>query len=97
NAEDVYYFFVEWLPDFEKRGIVRLSPRLASQRIQEQPKIALDFQGGFLDISFDFSSLDEKDIDKALDALLDNQSYFVNKKGKLLVFDEETQKVSKVL
>ncbi|MGC4388864.1 SNF2 helicase associated domain-containing protein, partial [Streptococcus suis] len=56
-----------------------------------------DFQGGFLDISFDFSSLDEKDIDKALDALLDNQSYFVNKKGKLLVFDEETQKVSKVL
>lgn len=97
NAEDVYYFFVEWLPEFEKRGVVHLSPRLASQRIQEQPKIALDFQGGFLDISFDFSSLDEKDIDKALDALLDNQSYFVNKKGKLLVFDEDTQKVSKVL
>lgn len=88
---------MEWLPEFEKRGVVHLSPRLASQRIQEQPRIALDFQGGFLDISFDFSSLDEKDIDKALDALLDNQSYFVNKKGKLLVFDEDTQKVSKVL
>ncbi|MCS4488851.1 DEAD/DEAH box helicase [Streptococcus sciuri] len=97
NAEALYTFFVEWIPEFEKRGVVHLSKSLERRRSLEQPQIYLDFQGGFLDVSFDFSSLDEKDINQALDALFDNQPYFVSGDGKLLVFDEGTQKVSQTL
>ena len=47
-----------------------------------------------MDISFDFSTIVEDDIDDALTALFQNNSYFVSQSGQLVVFDEETQKVS---
>ncbi|MFS1663036.1 SNF2-related protein [Streptococcus sp. zg-JUN1979] len=98
GTKELYHFFTQLVPECQKRGVVHLSETLDARRIKERPKINFDInKSGFLEVSFDFSDLAEDDIDQALSALLDNQAYFVDKTGKMLVFDEQMKKVSKHL
>ena len=97
KAQELYRFFTEMLNHFERIGRVTLSPSLEALRYLEKPRIDIKTAQGLLDISFDFSSIFEGDIDDALTALFENRSYFVSKSGKLVLFDEETQKVSQAL
>ena len=66
-------------------------------RVEQSPQIQVERQGNLLDISFDFSSLDDEDVDHALEALMDRAPYFVNRSGQLIVFDEGTQRISESL
>ncbi|EHJ52728.1 DEAD/DEAH box helicase [Streptococcus macacae] len=97
DANEWYLFFTETLPHFSHFGDVLLSPRLREMRYLEAPKVDVQMNQGLLDISFDFSTVIEDDIDTALTALFEHKPYFINKSGKLVVFDEEAQKVSQVL
>ena len=95
--EELYNFFTETLSHFERFGKVLLSPSIEALRYLEKPQIDIKTEQGLLDISFDFSTIFENDIDNALTALFENHSYFVSQSGKLIIFDEETQKVSQAL
>ena len=96
-SEELYDFFTTILSQFEHLGKVTLSEELEDMRYFERPQVSIQRQGALLDISFDFSNVFENDIDEALEALFENHPYFINKKGKLIVFDEETQRVSDTL
>ncbi|GFE46642.1 putative SNF helicase [Streptococcus canis] len=97
STEDRYAFFAEILPYFERLGTVQVSSAVQGLRFKETPRIAIERKGGLLDISFDFSTIVEDDIDDALAALFQNNPYFVSQTGQLVVFDDETQKISQSL
>lgn len=97
SPRDLYAFFTEALPYFEGLGKVHLSAAVEALRFSEAPRININHSGGLLDVSFDFSSVFEDDINDALTALFNNNPYFVSESGKLVVFDEETQKISQSL
>lgn len=97
QTSEWYDFFHVALPAFRKNGKVHLSERLEAMYVQESPQMTITTDGSLLDISFDFSQLDQADINQAVEALLTQQPYFVNQTGKVVVFDDETQKVSQVL
>ena len=96
-GKDLYHFFDKTLKAFEKFGRVTLSERFEAMRLLERPHIDVKTNRGLLEVSFDFSKLDKEDINQALDALFSNQTYFVSQSGRLVVFDDETQKVSHTL
>lgn len=97
TPEAIYHFFSQTLPRLEKLGRVTVSEELAEKGMSQAPKLTVDSQGGLLDISFDFSDIDASDIDDALRALMSQAPYFVGKTGKLLIFDDETKRISQVL
>lgn len=97
SSDDLVQFFQTSLPKFRQLGAVKLSERLETMRVVERPKVRVERQGGLLDVSFDFTELGEEDVDQALQALFDNQAYFIAQSGKMVVFDQETQKISKSL
>ncbi|HEQ6861487.1 TPA: DEAD/DEAH box helicase [Streptococcus pyogenes] len=97
SAKELYTFFEETVPCFERLGNVALSTAIQALQVKEMPKIAIKRNQGLLDISFDFSTIIENDIDQAVTALFQNNPYFVSQTGQLVVFDDETQKVSKSL
>ena len=53
--------------------------------------------GSLLEIGFDFESVDPAEVDQVLKALVGQEDYFVSHTGKVLVFDEETKKISRAL
>ncbi|MBM7643691.1 DEAD/DEAH box helicase [Streptococcus loxodontisalivarius] len=97
TAQTIYDFFNRTLIRFERLGKVRVSEDLENLRSIENPNVSIRKNGGLLDISFDFAQVQEDDIDQALEALFTNEPYFISKTGQLVVFDEETQKVSQAL
>ena len=78
-------------------GKVIVSENLAALYQVERPTISIQTNGGLLDIGFDFTSIDQAEVDDALAALFSTNDYFISKSGKVLVFDEETKRVSKTL
>lgn len=97
SRDNLVTFFQKTLPKFRKLGKVILSEPLENLQIMERPQLRIERQGGLLDVAFDFTQLDEQDIDQALQALFDNQTYFIAQSGQLVVFEQETQKISKSL
>ncbi|MGV3010266.1 DEAD/DEAH box helicase [Streptococcus thoraltensis] len=97
SSDDLVQFFQTSLPKFHQLGAIKISERLEAMKVVERPKVRVERQGGLLDVSFDFTQLGEEDVDKALQALFDNQSYFIAQSGKMVVFDQETQRISKSL
>lgn len=97
SQTDLVDFFQKTLPRFRQQGTVKLSDALNSRQVVEHPQLRIERQGGLLEVSFDFTQLQEEDIDQALDALFANQSYFMAPSGQVVVFDQETQKISKTL
>ncbi|MGT2908203.1 DEAD/DEAH box helicase [Streptococcus dentiloxodontae] len=97
TAEELYNFFMESLPAFKAAGQVTVSQELEAQRLLERPQVQVGRNGSLLDISFDFSDLADVDVDQALQALMANTPYFVNRTGQLIIFDEETHRISESL
>ncbi|MGT2930260.1 DEAD/DEAH box helicase [Streptococcus dentasini] len=96
-GEELYNFFTRTIPRLQNLGQVHLSETLDALRYYESPQVKISAQQGLLDVSFDFSSIYEGDINQALQALFKNEPYYVNDQGRLVVFDEETQKISRTL
>ena len=97
SNQELYDFFINTLPAFENAGPVLIGQELRDLRVEQSPQIQVERQGNLLEISFDFSSLDDGDVDHALEALMDRAPYFVNRSGQLIVFDEGTQRISESL
>ena len=95
--QDVYTFFTHTMEKFRSLGRVEISPSLLALYQVEKPKIAIETKGSLLEIGFDFTNIDPAEVDDALSALFESRDYFVSQSGKVLVFDEETKKVSQTL
>ena len=57
--------FTSTLSDFENAGTVLIGQELRDLRVEQSPQVQVERQGNLLDISFDFSSLDDEDVDHA--------------------------------
>ncbi|MBJ8326101.1 DEAD/DEAH box helicase [Streptococcus pacificus] len=97
EKEELYAFFEGTLKRFEAIGTVRLSERLSQLKQVEKPSVTIHTTGNLLDISFDFSTIAKGDIKKALEALVNKEDYIISQSGQLILFDDDTQKVSQVL
>lgn len=97
QPQELYSFFTSTLPRFKRLGKIIVSENLAALYQVERPTISIQTNGGLLDIGFDFTSIDQAEVDDALAALFSTNDYFISKSGKVLVFDEETKRVSKTL
>lgn len=97
SSQELYDFFTNTIPAFENAGTVLIGETLRDLRVEQSPQVQVERQGNLLDISFDFSSLDDEDVDHALEALMESAPYFINRSGQLIVFDEATHRVSESL
>ncbi len=97
SPDALYRFFSQEVPDFKRYGEVTLSESLESQRDITQLQLDVSTQANLLDISFDFSGVAESDVDQAMEALLNQEDYYLANNGRLVVFDEETKALSQSL
>ena len=65
SNQELYDFFINTLPAFENAGPVLIGQELRDLRVEQSPQIQVERQGNLLEISFDFSSLDDEDVDHA--------------------------------
>ena len=97
QPQEIYSFFTVALPHFRHLGRVSVAENLTALYQVERPAVSVQTNGGLLDIGFDFTSIDQTEVDDALEALFSANDYFISRSGKVLVFDEETKRVSKTL
>ncbi|HFU4377581.1 TPA: SNF2-related protein [Streptococcus suis] len=97
GQQEVYPFFRQQLPLLERMGQVRLSEDLQSLLVEVKPQLEIVRNGSLLDISFDLTGIAQSEIDQALEALLNQEDHYTSPSGKVLVFDEETKKISQTL
>lgn len=97
QPQEIYSFFTVALPHFRRLGKVSVAENLTVLYQVERPAVSVQTNGGLLDIGFDFTSIDQTEVDDALEALFSANDYFISRSGKVLVFDEETKRVSKTL
>lgn len=68
QPQEIYSFFTSILPRFRRLGKV-LAESLTALYQVERPAVSVQTNGGLLDIGFDFTSIDQTEVDDALEAL----------------------------
>ncbi|HFI0415121.1 TPA: DEAD/DEAH box helicase [Streptococcus suis] len=97
SQTELYPFFRQQVPALQKMGKVVLSDDIQDLLVEAKPQIEVTRNGSLLDISFDLSEVDPIEIDQAIQALLNQEDYYTSTSGKVLVFDEDTKKISQTL
>ncbi|MDQ0222225.1 DEAD/DEAH box helicase [Streptococcus moroccensis] len=96
-SQDFYDFYTRTLPAFEEFGEVVLSETVTETFSPSQARLHLDLTGDFLDVAFDFQDVKKEEISAAYEALQSEQSFYVTESGKMIIFDEETNRVNQTL
>lgn len=96
-VQERYSFLTDGLAELRALGKLSLSPEVADLLVEEGPQISVSTSGTLLDVSFDFSGIAEDEIEAATQALLAQEAYFTSQTGRVLVFDEESRKISQSL
>ena len=76
---------------------VHLSDKLQALSHTEPPRVSVGMNGGLLDIGFDFTGIDQSEVDDVLDSLMSQKDYFISKTGQVLIFDENSKRISQTL
>ena len=95
--KQIYPFFQQTLPLFEQLGEVDASEKLLDLYQVEKPKIDIQTSGRLLEIGFEFDSIDPSEVDQVMSALIEKNDYYISQTGKVLIFDEETKRISQTL
>lgn len=95
--KQIYPFFQQTLPLFEQLGEVEVSEKLLDLYQVEKPKIDIQTSGRLLEIGFEFDSIDPSEVDQVMTALIEKNDYYISQTGKVLIFDEETKRISQTL
>ena len=95
--KQIYPFFQQTLPLFEQLGEVEVSEKLLDLYQVEKPKIDIQTSGRLLEIGFEFDSIDPSEVDQVMSALIEKNDYYISQTGKVLIFDEETKRISQTL
>ena len=96
-SKQIYPFFQQTLPLFEQLGEVEVSEKLLDLYQVEKPKIDIQTSGRLLEIGFEFDSIDPSEVDQVMSALIEKNDYYISQTGKVLIFDEETKRISQTL
>lgn len=101
KGEKLYQFFQTELPAFRRVAEIRIGKKLRElflDAAQHQPQLTVDQQGSWLDIRFDITGINEKEIDAVLNSLLRNDRFYTLESGEILSFDsEEFQAASELI
>ncbi len=95
--KQIYPFFQQTLPLFEQLGEVDVSEKLLDLYQVEKPKIDIQTSGRLLEIGFEFDSINPSEVDQVMSALIEKNDYYISQSGKVLIFDEETKRISQTL
>ena len=95
--KQIYPFFQQTLPLFEQLGEVEVSEKLLDLYQVEKPKIDIQTSGRLLEIGFEFDSIDPSEVYQVMSALIEKNDYYISQTGKVLIFDEETKRISQTL
>ena len=95
--KQIYPFFQQTLPLFEELGEVEVSDKLLDLYQVEKPTIAIQTSGRLLEIGFEFDSIDPSEVEQVMSALIEKNDYYISQTGKVLIFDEETKRISQTL
>ncbi|MTW28344.1 helicase, partial [Streptococcus pneumoniae] len=87
-------FFLKELPRFRTLGQVQLDESLEKLLVEDPAVIDIFDDESFLSVQFDFSMISEDEVEKAIQALWNQESHYQTKQGKVLVFDDESLKVA---
>lgn len=90
-------FFSQILPALKALGQVTLSDDLAAYHQVATPQFSVHREGHWLEVDFDFSNIEEADVNQALAALASSADYFVTQAGQYVVFDEKTKQMAQTL
>lgn len=97
GRSEAYPFFRQQLPLLKKMGQVYLSEELQSMLVESKPLIEIVRNGSLLDISFDLTGIDQAEIDQAIQSILNQEDHYTSPSGKVVMFNEETRKISQTL
>lgn len=97
KANEIYRFFTQTIPALGSLGDTRVSERLMELYYVEKPQVTVQADEGLLSIGFSFDSIDQSEIDDALESLFKANDFYISKSGKVIIFDEETKKISETL
>lgn len=97
EGEAIYDFFTNTLPQFAKIGKVSLSPAVQALQITEQFDIAIDQNGGLLDINFSLPHVPEQEFSKLVARLQENAGYYVTDAGQLILLNDKFEPLKEVL
>ena len=97
KGQELYHFMTDGLARLRSLGTLNLSPEVADRMVEEGPQVSVTTTGSLLDISFDFRGIAADEIAAATQALLAQEAFFTSRTGRVLVFDEDSQKISQTL
>ncbi len=97
TGQEFYQFMTDGLDRLRALGTLNLSPEVTDRMVKEGPQISVTTKGSLLDISFDFKGIAADEIAAATQALLAQEAFFTSRTGRILVFDEGSQKISQSL
>ena len=93
KADAVHTFFQEVLPAFEALGELKISESLQDLYQVQKPQVHISSKGSLLEIQFDFQDIDQKEIDRAMKALVEKQDYYISSSNQVYYFDDQTKRI----
>lgn len=100
DADVMFNFFMQELPNMRKNGVVTLSDDLKNSLHDSKdlaPKVNVSEKDGLLSVKFSLQGVDENDVDSVLAQLDSQKPYITQADGSLVLLDDEFRKVSKAL
>lgn len=92
-GEERYSFFTKELAAYRKYADVTLSPELESffiNDLEDEPKLTIRENNSWLDIDFDISSIREEEVQKVLEAIVEDKPFIELVNGQLLNLEDES-------
>ena len=93
KADAVHTFFQEVLPAFAALGELKISESLQDLYQVQKPQVHISSKGSLLEIQFDFQDIDQKEIDRAMKALVEKQDYYISSSNQVYYFDVQTKRI----
>ena len=93
KADAVHIFFQEVLPAFAALGELKISESLQDLYQVQKPQVHISSKGSLLEIQFDFQDIDQKEIDRAMKALVEKQDYYISSSNQVYYFDDQTKRI----
>ncbi|MFD1392139.1 SNF2-related protein [Lacticaseibacillus jixianensis] len=100
DADTLYDFYQQLLPNLRENGSVTVSPSLAAL-VQDgkalAPQVAVSEQAGLLAISFSLKGVEAGEVDQMLNQIDVARPYLTRADGSLVIVDEPLRRVAKAL
>ncbi len=101
TREALYLFFTKELEELRKLGKVYVGKKLQSLFLpakKHAPKVQVENEDSWFAVRFDISGIEEKEVTKVLQALVEKEAFYETNEGKILDLTEESfQETAEIL